>query len=86
MDGKFLTKKSTDFTLALFARDENWCFPCGRVVDKEIITKISSLIRGIEREGYLSSWLVAVEQHRDREHRQLPSERKACCCVVALAG
>ena len=28
------------------------------VVDKEIIAKICSLIRGIEREGYLSSWLV----------------------------
>ena len=28
------------------------------VVDKEIITKICCLIRGIEREGYLSSWLV----------------------------
>ena len=28
------------------------------VVDKKIITKIYSLIRGIEREGYLSSWLV----------------------------
>ena len=28
------------------------------VVDKEIIAKICSLIRGIEREGYLFSWLV----------------------------
>ena len=40
------------------------------VVDKEIIAKICSLIRGIEREGFLSSWLVgrlvAVEQHREQ--------------------
>ena len=54
------------------------------VVDKEIKAKICSLIRGIEREGYLSGWLVAVEQHRQQS--PLPSERKACCCVVALAG
>ena len=27
------------------------------VVDKEIIAKICFLVRGIEREGYLSSWL-----------------------------
>ena len=54
------------------------------VVDKEIKAKICSLIRGIEREGYLSGWLVAVEQHRQQS--PLSSERKACCCVVALAG
>ena len=40
------------------SQDENRCFPCGMVVDKEIITKICSLIRGIERESYLPSWLV----------------------------
>ena len=40
--------------------------------------------KGIEREGYLSGWLVAVEQHRQQS--PLSSERKACCCVVALAG
>ena len=66
------------------SQDENRCFPCGMVVDKEIKAKICSLIRGIEREGYLSGWLVAVEQHRQQS--PLPSERKACCCVVALAG
>ena len=54
------------------------------VVDKEIITKICSLIRGIEREGYLCGWLVAVEQHR--EQWPLASGKKACCCAVALAG
>ena len=54
------------------------------VVDKEIIAKLCCLVRGIEREGYLSSWLVAVEQHR--EQGPLPLERKACCCAVALAG
>ena len=37
---------------------DNRCFPCGIVVDREIIAKICCLIRGIEREGYLSSWLV----------------------------
>ena len=40
------------------SQDENRCFPCGVVVDKEIITKICCLIRGIESESYLPSWLV----------------------------
>ena len=67
MDGKFLTKKSTDFTLALFAQDENQCFPCGMVIDKEIIAKICSLIRELkERVTCLVGWLVAVEQQREQ--------------------
>ena len=37
------------------SQDENQCFPCGMVLDKEMIAKI---IRGIETEGYLLSWLV----------------------------
>ena len=69
-----LTKILSNFTEAVpstCAQDENQCFPCGMVVDKEIIAKICSLIRGIERQGYLSSswlvgWLVAVEQHREQ--------------------
>ena len=42
------------------------CFPYGMVVDKEITAKICSLIWGIERDGYLPSWLVPVEQHREQ--------------------
>ena len=56
-----LTKILSNFTGAVpstCAQDENRCFPCGMVVDKEIIAKICSLIRGIERQGYLSSWFV----------------------------
>ena len=63
---------------------KNRCFPCGMVVDKEIIAKICSLIRGIEREGYSSSWLVGG--CRATQGAVTTAVRKACCCVVALAG
>jgi len=48
------------------SQDENWCFPCVMVLDKEIIVKICSLVREIVRQGYLSSWLVVIEEHRER--------------------
>ena len=50
--------KNAQILQSSVSQDENRCFPCGVVVDKEIITKICSLIRGIEWESYLPSWLV----------------------------
>ena len=62
-------------------------FPCGMVVDKEIIAKICSLIRGIEREGYLSSWLVCG--CRATQGAVTTAVRKEglllCCCTCRLA-
>ena len=69
------------------SQDENRCFPCGMVVDKEIIAKICSLIRGIEREGYLSSWLVGG--CRATQGAVTTAVRKEglllCCCTCRLA-
>ena len=57
------------------------------VVDKEIIAKICSLIRGIEREGYLSSWLVGGCQAT--QGAVTTAIRKEglllCCCTCRLA-
>ena len=69
------------------SQDENRCFPCGMVVDKEIIAKICFLIRGIEREGYLSSCLVGG--CRATQGAVTTAVRKEglllCCCTCRLA-
>ena len=81
--------KSTDFTArqsltAVIRREPVFSLWYGRRQGNQGENLLSSYKGKLKERGYLSGWLVAVEQHRQQS--PLPSERKACCCVVALAG
>ena len=56
------------------------------VVDKEIKAKICSLIRGIEREGYLSGWLVARSSNTGSSHHCRQKGRLAVVLLHLQAG
>ena len=75
----------TSVFIADFQLEENRCFPCVMVVDKEIIAKICSLITEIEREGYFSTWLVGCR--RATQRAVTTAVRKEglllCCCTCS---